>query len=301
MGVESGEELQAVLAAVTTALPISDRAADPHTLEAGAGALVIQIGTTIVRVARDDEGRRRQELEIRLLPILAGRLPAAVPGPLTVLEPVDALPFGAVTYPFIPGRPLMPGDEETWPALAGDLAHLLASVHGTPVSRATAVGVPIWNAAERMDALRDDTEQCLAAALSPEERDAFAGRWTDAAAALALHSPASVLSHGDPWYDNLLIDPTSGRIVGVLDFAHAVIADPALDLAAVFHMGEHFGNAVVQGYEERRGRDASLRGRIAAHRLVREIAGLADALVNSPDEVPDQVTKIRVLVQLSTN
>lgn len=233
---------------------------------------------------------------MRLLPALAGRLPAAVPGPLTELDPGPGLPFGAVTYPYIPGRPMMPGDEETWPSLAGDLAHLLASVHGTPVARATAAGVPAWAALERMPALMGTTDAALAAEFTPDERAAFGRAWDDAAATLALHPPTSVLCHGDPWYDNLLIDEPSGRIAAILDFGQAVIADDALDLAAVYHMGDGFGNAVVAGYQDRRGRDPSLAARVRAHRLIREVAGLADAVDSGPDEIPDQISRIRALL-----
>jgi hypothetical protein len=53
---------------------------------------------------------------------------------------------------------------------------------------------------------------------------------------------------------------------------------------------------VVEGYEDRRGLDPSLRGRIAAHRMIREVDGLADAIAGDPLEVPEQVAKIRRLL-----
>jgi len=285
-----------MIAAVAPALPVPDRGAEPVVLTGSRATLVVRLGGTIVRFPRDEEGHRRQELQVRLLPVLSGRLPAAVPSPLTVVDPTPGLPFGALAYPRLPGRALAPGDEETWPSIAGDLAHLLASIHGTPVSRATAAGVPIWSAAERMPELEAAVGPALADSLSADEATRFSYRWDDAVAVLALHPPAPLLCHGDPWYDNLLIDETSGRIVAVLDFEHALIADVALDLAAVFHMSEAFGRAVVEGYEERRGLDPSLRARIAAHRLIREIAGLADAVGGDPLEVPQQVAKIRLLL-----
>jgi aminoglycoside phosphotransferase (APT) family kinase protein len=285
-----------MLAAVAPFLPGPDRDAEPLPLAGSQGTLVVRFGGTIVRIPRDEAGRRRQELQVRLLPVLTGRLPAAVPSPLTVVEPGPGLPFGALAYPLLPGRPLAPGDEATWPSIAGDLAHLLASIHGTPVSRATAAGVPVWSATERMPALEAAVGPTLAVSLAADEATTFSYRWDDAVAVLALHPPASLLCHGDPWYDNLLVDEASGRIVAVLDFEHAVIADVALDLAAVFHMSEAFGHAVVEGYEERRGADASLRGRIAAHRLIREVAGLADAVAGDPGEVPEQVAKIEALL-----
>ncbi len=293
---EPTRDLEELIAAVAPFLPVPERGAEPVVLAGSRATLVVRLADTVVRFPLDDAGRRRLELQVRLLPVLAGRLPAAVPSPLTVVDPGPGLPFGALAYPRLPGRALARGDEDTWPSIAGDLAHLLASIHGTPVSRATAAGVPIWSASERMSELDAAVGPALADALSAEEATKFSYRWDDAVAVLALHPPAPLLCHGDPWYDNLLIDEASGRIVAVLDFEHAVIADVALDLAAVFHMSEAFGLAVVEGYEDRRGLDPSLRGRIAAHRLIREIAGLADAVANDPLEVPEQVAKVKRLI-----
>lgn len=296
MDVDPTRDLDALLAAVAPILPDPDRDGPPVRLADSRGTLVLRIGNTIVRVPRDDAARLRQELQVRLLPVLSGRLPAAVPWPLTVVDPGPDLPFGALAYPVLPGRSLARGDEETWPSIAGDLAHLLASIHGTPVSRATAAGVPVWSAPERMPALEAAVGPTLADTLAPDEATKFSYRWDDAVAVLALHPPASLLCHGDPRYDDLLIDETSGRIVAVLDFERAVIADVALDLAAVFHMSEAFGRAVVEGYEERRGLDASLSGRIAAHRLIREVTGLAEAVAGDDVQVSEQVAKIKALL-----
>jgi aminoglycoside 2''-phosphotransferase len=284
------DEIDVIAVAVTSALPPRDRAQPPRLLMASATTLAFVVGETVVRTPRDEVGSRRQELENRLLPVLAGRLSAAVAGPLTVIEPSDDLPFGAVTYPLISGRAMAPGDEDRWPAIAPDLAHLLASVHSTPVARAHAAGVPTWDAVQRMPALAEASAASLAASLSEAQRASFGRRWADAAAILEIHPPASVLCHGDPWYDNLLIDPTSGRIVAILDFQHAVIADAALDLAAVYEMGDAFGDAVAHAYQERRGRDAALASRVRAHRLIRAVQGVADA--GEDVATPDQVAKI---------
>lgn len=293
---EPTRDLDEKIAAVAAVLPAPDRGAEPVVLTRSRATLVVRLGGTIVRFPLDDDGRRRLELQVRLLPVLAGRLPAAVPSPLAVVDPAPGLPFGALAYPRLPGRALAPGDEETWPSIAEDLAHLLASIHGTPVTRATAAGVPTWSVPERMSELDAAVGPTLADSLSADEATKFSYRWDDAVAVLTLHPPTSLLCHGDPWYDNLLIDEASGRIVAVLDFEHAVIADVALDLAAVFHMSEAFGRAVVEGYEDRRGLDPSLRGRIAAHRMIREVDGLADAIAGDPLEVPEQVAKIRRLL-----
>src|SRR5512134_1191936 len=106
-----------MLAAVSSVLPVSDRGAAPVRLADSRGTLTVRIGGSIGQLPSDASGQRRQELLVRLAHVLSGRLPAAVPLPLTVVSPGPDLPFGAVTYPLLPGRPMAPWDEDTWPAI----------------------------------------------------------------------------------------------------------------------------------------------------------------------------------------
>jgi aminoglycoside phosphotransferase (APT) family kinase protein len=293
-------ELDDLVRPLAPHLPTPDRPAAPERLVDLPDRLVLRVGGSIVRVARDALARERQATVSRLLPLLAGRLPVAVPGPLTLVEPGDALPFGAIVHPSLPGRAMQPGDDRTWPSLAGDLAHLLAGIHGTPVVRASSSGVPIWDVEERMPALEAATAGILADRLDAQELATFTQRWARSFDVLTtLHPAEPVLCHGDPWYENLLIDDRAGRIVGLLDFERVTIADAALDLAAVFHMGSAFADAVVDGYQERRGRDATFAARVMAHRLIREVAGLADAASGTPSDVDEQLDKIRALLSVA--
>jgi aminoglycoside 2''-phosphotransferase len=67
--------------------------------------------------------------------------------------------------------------------------------------------------------------------------------WDDYAGTL------SVL-HGDFKHNNIIVDPASGRLVGVIDWGNAAIGDPALDfMSLVLWRGWRFMHAVLRTYQ----------------------------------------------------
>ena len=165
----------------------------------------------VFRFPRRDGVVPALEAELELLPLLARRLPVAVP----VFEVVSREP-PFVAYPLIDGEPL--ADED--PAGVRAFLEALHSIDpaGLPVER------PDWVAMYR--------EQCAeferrVLPLLPEDRHADARDLFGEVETLTGFRPSLV--HADLGPAHLLV--RDGRLAGVIDWGDARIGDPAIDYA----------------------------------------------------------------------
>ncbi len=170
-----------------------------------------------------------------------------------------------MVYRKLHGSPLQPEMLEhlNRAQLARGIAEFMTALHSVPVDDAISWGVPAKNR----------TEQLLAAAdrvlpLIPTELRETALAWRERFVEMP-HDDVPI--HGDLWYENLLVDPQTGRISGVLDFDQAGIGDPAWDLAAQLHCGKRFAELVFEAYPFK---DAALWRRAEALFRLRPFEGL---------------------------
>ncbi len=163
--------------------------------------------------------------EHRWLPVLAPRLPLAVPEVLLRGEPAEGYPHPWSVRRWIAGEPMGPGPVEDV-RLATDLAAFLRVLHGLVPADGPAAGEhsffrgspPEHYDAETRSAVRDlghlvDARHCLAV-------------WDAALEARFEGRPCWF--HGDVARGNLLL--RDGRLVAVIDFGTSGVGDPACDL-----------------------------------------------------------------------
>lgn len=165
--------------------------------------------------------------ESRLLALLTGRLPVAIPDwRLTGPE--------LIAYPRLPGEPAATEDTVTyalhWRIDRADpprryvetLGRCMAAIHATPVAEAAATGIPVREPkavrvlfGERLEIGRTEL------GMHPAwwERGM---RWLDDD---ALWSERTVLIHGDLHPGHTLVDE-AGELLGILDWTDAEIGDP---------------------------------------------------------------------------
>ncbi len=151
-------------------------------------------------------------------------LPFAVPDPATTVD----LPEGgrAMVYPYLPGKPLNPTELAPGPGLAAALGAALAALHEVPRSVVEDSGLPVYEADEYR--LRRIAELDRAAATGKVPPPLLT-RWERALEDVGRWRFQPTVVHGDLWAEHVLVD--DGRVVGVLDWAEAKVADPADDLA----------------------------------------------------------------------
>ena len=63
---------------------------------------------------------------------------------------------------------------------------------------------------------------------------------------MAAYTP--VLVQGDMNHENLLVDETASKLVGVLDFEHATVGDPAHDFRRLHFLDSELLDAVLRAY-----------------------------------------------------
>jgi aminoglycoside phosphotransferase (APT) family kinase protein len=263
----------------------------------GFGATILASpGGLVIRIPKTTEAASRMRATDHVLRRLDGRLPVPVPLPLWLQEPTAGLPFGAIAYPMLAGNPL--AVESVSPALADQVAGLLASLHGIDPASA-GIDLALLPGRSAIDAERAAAmDVCLSWLRRhlPARQLACLESWRAAyeeARERARVVPALV--HGDLWHENLLVNPARTRLTGVLDWENLAYDDPAQDLATLLHAGPAFADRVMATYGEARGLDApNLLARRTWHWGYREFSGLAAAIVaDDREEIDDAMAKLR--------
>jgi aminoglycoside 2''-phosphotransferase len=232
----------------------------------------------VLRKARSPRERDTLARQLKFLPLLAKRLPVAIPIP-------DSFENDELAYRKIPAEALPPSilDRGAAQQMACDIAAFLNALHSVAVIDCVGWGVPQRG---RTEELLDLLEESLPA-LSVRQRSQISA-WRKN---FSEQDYTPALIHGDLWYENMLIDRDSGRLTGVLDFDRACIGDPAWDIATQLHCGEGFARTVFDHYG-----DGTADLWIRAHRLfpLRAFEGLAWAIRNSDEaEFEESLGKLR--------
>jgi aminoglycoside 2''-phosphotransferase len=82
--------------------------------------------------------------------------------------------------------------------------------------------------------------------LEPKLRAQSEEFWRELLADLAEASFRPTLIHGDLGTENMLIDPTSAKLTGILDWGYTQVSDPALEFAHLFLHQSDLGEEVLK-------------------------------------------------------
>lgn len=176
--------------------------------------------------------------ELAVLPLLAPKLPAAIPNPQ-----FHGRPTGDYPWPFF-GAALIPGEEASEAALDDDARLRIATALGEFL--ATLHDPGLIEAVDPLDALPEDANRRAdMSSRVPRTREALAdverlGLWRAPAWIDALLDRASLLPpsrpnaivHGDLHFRQLLV--AQGALTGVIDWVDVCRADRAIDLQLVW-------------------------------------------------------------------
>lgn len=134
-----------------------------------------------------------------------------VPRPLYRGNPGEYFPHGFLVCDFVPGVPLDSAEAPVSEHLPAELGEALTHIHSVSAASAADVGVtqPEW--------------------------DEFSGTLS--------------FLHGDFGPANIIVDPSTGRLAGIIDWGNAQLGDRARDFhKLVLDCGWSFTNAVMEAY-----------------------------------------------------
>ncbi|KAB8164666.1 phosphotransferase [Streptomyces sp. 3MP-14] len=195
----------------------------------GSDHLIYRLGDDLsARFPRGDWSAGQARKEARWLPLIAPRLPLAVPQPVAVGEPAHGYPWHWSVSRWLDG------EQATFEALADpedsarQLGAFLRALHRLPPAEALLPGHDQRELARGTLAERDaSTRQAIAAVGDTFGAAALTELWDAALAVPAWPGPPTWV-HGDFHAGNLLV--TDGRISTVIDFGGLGLGDPAADL-----------------------------------------------------------------------
>jgi aminoglycoside phosphotransferase (APT) family kinase protein len=181
----------------------------------------------IARLPRRELAAELVAHEQRWLPVLAPRLPLAVPAPVHAGRPGLGYPWPWSVVPFLPGHAASLAPPAVPAEAAASLGAFLGALHvpaepGAPVSPFR--GVPLARRTATVLANLD-------AASGQADRAAVRQGWEAALAAPAWAGPP-VWVHGDLHPANILVH--QGRVSAVIDFGDLNAGDPATDLSVAW-------------------------------------------------------------------
>lgn len=259
---------------------------------------VVVNGETIFLIGKHPQAVATFAKEQRLLPVLADRVPLAVPQPRWFAAHTPDFPHGFLGYPKLHGRSLTAEliAAADLDRIAADVAGFLIALHCFPVTQAQTLGVPAaegWITEEAQ--LWAEIRPLLKERLPANEYVAVDVWWDRYLHQIAATPFAPVLIHGDLWYENLILGKDLQQVVGVVDFEACQIHDPALDFSPLHYLGMDFVEAVLQHYLPHSAKREDLfRLRMRRHWERREFGGLHYSLrYNDEEELQESIEKIR--------
>jgi aminoglycoside phosphotransferase (APT) family kinase protein len=296
---QMGPDLETLANELAPRFPEVQPVAPLTVLGSGFGNLVVETASGVVfRVARDETTGERFRLERSLLTELARSLRLALPVPKWQAFDLSSAPHGISGHRKLGGNPLAGTQLSGAPAqaLAEQIAEFLFDLHGV---QPTGLDTPL-RIVSPQQRLTSEFHTCVRAALVPhvagDELRVLDTWFADASAQLGV-SGQLVVTHGDLWFENLLVQP-GPRLSGVLDWSAVALSVPARDLAPLTYNGDEFLAGTSRAYAEATGRDAEeLKAQAGMFLLLRELTGLRWAELHHPSELPDAVGKVVALLR----
>ena len=224
----------------------------------GQNADVLVVNEALVfRFPRYEDGVSRLQTEAAVLRGLVGRLPLPIPEPsyvhLSDQPPGDAF----LGYRMLPGRPLWPDtlleieDQATVTRLAHALGGFLRELHS--IDYADAIDCKLENA-DTLHSFRTfyrRVRQELFEWMRPRVRTRIEGLFTAYLSDQSHFDFRPVLRHGDFGSSNILYEPRSYELAGIVDFGSTEVGDPAYDVAGLLaSYGEDFVIRCAAAYPE---------------------------------------------------
>ena len=97
------------------------------------------------------------------------------------------------------------------------------------------------------------------------------------------------VTHGDLWYENMIIDESSTNLVGIIDFEHAGVFDKAIDYVPALYLGIDFTNKLLQAS----GLSLDYYKVLRLFAIRRQVIGFKYLVKHFPEEIDEEIEKTK--------
>jgi aminoglycoside 2''-phosphotransferase len=204
--------------------------------------------TLVLRFPRYARGIEELRVETAILRGIRPYITLEIPDPHFVH--LDGPPGQAfVGYPRIPGEPLWRETLQAIPdpavacRLAQELGEFLRRLHSLPVEQAVPIPLPVVDTRAEYNDLFARFREKLFPHMRPDARQHITAHFE---AYLGDHSSFAfrpALKHGDFGPSNILYNPQTQAVCGIIDFSGSGLGDPAYDFAGLL---SGYGEALVE-------------------------------------------------------
>ena len=216
------------------------------------------------RFPRRAEYQSLFEREAPVLALARSVLPAETAVPLVELTgaPSPKFPYTFAGHRFIEGVAADSVHPSLHAELARGIAAALSAIHSVPLAVARAAGVPAANPPN--EGAYEWFRRNLAGASQLIDSDPtvrHAVRWvSELDEPLRFRTGPTRFTHNDFWPDHLVVDPSTGRLAGILDWTFTALGDPASDFVPCATFGgwgfveqvlAHYPGTLDDGFRER--------------------------------------------------
>ncbi|HZG14922.1 MAG TPA: aminoglycoside phosphotransferase family protein [Candidatus Bathyarchaeia archaeon] len=219
----------------------------------GQNNVIWQIGSDLIfRFPKYEKGIEQLRLEVKLLDCIAKHVSLKVPLPIYHAFDTDHETYAFMGYAKIEGEPLTTdrfhriGNKDARRRIADQLGGFLMKLHSIDSSSCLYDMDTRYAPLEAWKALYDRIRAKLYPFMTVKARTWTDSHFTNFLSLQKAEITPSII-HGDFGTSNILYDPLSNQITGIIDFGSAGIGDPAVDYAALL---ASYGDGFLRLLEE---------------------------------------------------
>ena len=149
--------------------------------------------------------------------------------------------------------------------LGRDIGLFLKELHSTPASLLDGSQVTLWETPEQWRKFSDDLNAWLRSRIARQAWNRLREDMDEVLSELSGLSFQPALQHGDFGLGNMLVDVSTARLTGVIDFGSSGIGDPAVDIAGLLSISGP-GEALLPWIEQHYGDLSTLLDRAEVYR-----------------------------------
>lgn len=207
----------------------------------------------VFRFPKFEAGLVTLQFEVTLLNQIQDLFPLKIPNPEYVSRKMNTVGKAFMGYQKINGEPLWHPlfqsikDQQVLEKLAAQLAGFLWELHHIPLNQLDP-NLSVKDLPDEWQNMYDEIRSLIFPKLSQESREAISLHFESYLNQAADHPFEPALRHGDFGSGNILYDPQTQSIRGIIDFGSAGLGDPAVDIAAAMTFGDSFFNYYYASY-----------------------------------------------------